>query len=62
MLKSFMAFDIIPRMPVFRVVIENQIVVPQQSLPYNGTHMTRTHDHDSDTICRIVSYAIPPQN
>ena len=29
-LKSFMAFDIISRRPVFRVVIESQIVIPNR--------------------------------
>ena len=60
-LKSFMALDITPCRPVFRIVVGSQIVVPQQSFPHNDTLMTRTHDLGSDTICRIVSYAIPLQ-
>ena len=43
-LKSFIAFDIIPRGSIFRVVVGSQIMVPQQSLPHNNTPMTRTHD------------------
>ena len=33
----------------------------QQSLLYNDTSVTRTHDIGFDTICRTVSYAIPLQ-
>ena len=58
--KSFMTFDIMSREPIFRVVVGNQIVVPQQSLPYNDILVTRTHDLGSDTICQTVSYATPP--
>jgi len=61
-LKSFMAFDITPREPIFRVVVESQIVVSQQSLPHNDTPVTRTHDLDSDTICQTLNCDIPPQN
>ena len=58
-LKFFIAFDIMPRGPIFRVVVESQIVVSQQSLPHNDTPVTRTHDLDFDTICQTVSCAIP---
>ena len=61
-LKSFMMFDITPRGPIFKVVVGSQIVVPQQSLAYNDTPMIWTHNLGSDTICRIVSCAIPTQN
>ena len=61
-LKSFMVFDITPCGPIFRVVVGSQIMVPQQSLSHNDTPVTQTHDFDSDTICRIVSCAILPQN
>ena len=47
---------------VFRVVVESQIVVSQQSLLYNDTSVTRTHDLGSDTIYRTVTYDIPPKN
>ena len=61
-LKFFIAFDIMPRGPIFRVVVESQIVVSQQSLPHNDTPVTRTHDLDFDTICRTLNCEIPPQN
>ena len=61
-LKSFMAFDITPRGPIFRVVVGSQIVIPQQSLPRNDTPVTRTHDLGFDTIFRTVRCAIPSQN
>lgn len=47
---------------VFRVIVGSQIMVSQQSLPYNDTLVIRTHDLSSDTICRIVNYTIIPQN
>ena len=52
-----MAFDITPRGSFFRVVVESQIVVPQQSSPHNNTPTTQTLDIDFDTICRTM---IPP--
>ena len=61
-LKSFMAFGITSRGPTFRVVVGSQIMIPQQSLPHNDIPTTQAHDLGSDTICRTVSYAIPPQN
>ena len=61
-LKSFMTFDITPHEPAFRVVVENQIMVPQQSLPHNNTLVTQTYDIGSDTICWTMSYVILPQN
>ena len=53
-LKSFMTFNIIPRRPVFKVVVGSWIVVLQQSLPHNDTPSTWTHDLSSYTIYRIV--------
>ena len=57
-----MTFDITPHEPAFRVVVENQIMVPQQSLPHNNTLVTQTYDIGSDTICWTMSYVILPQN
>ena len=37
-------------------------MVPQQSLPYNDTPVTRTHEFGFNTICRTVNCVIPPQN
>ena len=59
-LKSIMAFKITPRGLFFRVVVESEIVIPQQSFPHNNTPVTRTHDIDSNTICWTMSYVIPP--
>ena len=61
-LKIFVAFNIAPRGPIFRVVVGSQIMVPQQSLPHNDTPRTRTHNPSSNTICQIVSNVILPQN
>ena len=40
-----------PREPIFRIVVGSQIVVSQQSLPYNDTLVTWTHNLGFDTIC-----------
>ena len=72
-LKSFMTFDITTRRPIFKVVVGSQIVVlptippsylstKKNSLLHNNTPVTQTHDLDSNTICRTMSYAILPQN
>ena len=60
--KSFMAFNITPREPLFRIIVGSQIVVPSTILPNNDTSMTQTHDLSSHTIFRTVNYVIPPQN
>ena len=57
-----MEFNTLPSEPVFRKVERSWIVVPQQSFPYNDTLTTQTHDLGSNTIFRIGSCAIPPQN
>ena len=60
--KVLIILDITPRGPVFRVVVESKIVVPQQLHHHNDTPVTRTHDLGSDTICWTVSCVILPQN
>ena len=60
--KSFMAFNITLREPLFRIIVGSQIVVPSTILPNNDTSMTQTHDLGSHTIFRTVNYVIPPQN
>ena len=57
-----MSFDITFCEPVFRVVIENQIIIPQQFLPHNETPPTQAHDISFRTIFRTVRCAILSQN
>ena len=60
--KFFMVFNIMSCGPVFRVVVESQIMTSQQSFPHNDTLMTRIHGLGFDTICRTVSCVISAQN
>ena len=57
-----MAFNIALCRPVFKAVVESQIVIPQQSLSHNDTLVTQIYDLASNIIYRIVSYTISPQN
>lgn len=58
----FILFSITLRKPVFRTIVESRVMIPQKSLSYNDTFVTRIHDLDSDIIYWTVSCTISPQN
>ena len=59
-LKSFMAFNITPPNLFLEWLQGVKLWSSQESLPHDDTLVTWTYDRGSNTICRTVSYAIPP--